>query len=158
MGFLWLWRVGAALPCGGFPCCWTQALGTWASVVGAHELNNCDVLAQLLCGMWGLPRPGVKPVTLARRIRNHWTTREAPRSTYFLFTILVGPHSLHQILSFWDHFLSTWCASFTVWLWAVVHGGPSSGYRFSQRDCTPLHLVPWFDIGCFLCCFLSTKI
>ena len=26
---------------GGFPCCGAQALGAWASVVGAHRLSSC---------------------------------------------------------------------------------------------------------------------
>ena len=47
--------------------------GTWASVAGIcglgtcssraleHRLNSCGPVAQLLCGMWGRPRSGIKP-------------------------------------------------------------------------------------------------
>ena len=84
VGFLQLQRVGATLSCGawashcgGFSCCRTCALGVRASVVVARglsscgsralerRLSSCGARAQLLCGMWDLPRPGLKPVSLA---------------------------------------------------------------------------------------------
>ena len=66
--------------CSGFSC-GAQALGTQASVTAAHGFNSCsswpvkhrisscDAQAQLLCGMWNLPRPGIKllPPALAGR-------------------------------------------------------------------------------------------
>ena len=30
-----------------------------------HKLSNCSSRAQLLCGMWDLPRPGLEPVSPA---------------------------------------------------------------------------------------------
>ena len=30
-----------------------------------HRLSSCGSRAQLLCGMWDLPRPGLKPVSPA---------------------------------------------------------------------------------------------
>ena len=82
--FLQLWPVGATLHCGaqashcsGFFCCGARALGTWASVVVAcglsscvswaleHRLSSCGTWAQLLCGMWDLPGPGIEPVSPA---------------------------------------------------------------------------------------------
>ena len=51
--------------------------GTWASVAAAHglsscgsrapehRLNSCGIWAQLLYGMWDLPRPGIEPVSPA---------------------------------------------------------------------------------------------
>ena len=57
-----------------------------------HRLSNCGLWAQLLCGMWDPPRPGLKPVSSAlagrfsttappgkpgRWILNHCATREA---------------------------------------------------------------------------------
>ena len=69
------------------------------SLVAEHwlqtrRLSNCGSRAQLLCGMWDLPRPGLEPVSPAlagrfsttappgkpnRRILNHCaTTREVP--------------------------------------------------------------------------------
>ena len=48
VGFLWLCRTGATLPCGArashcsdFSRCRVQALGAWASVVVAHGLSSC---------------------------------------------------------------------------------------------------------------------
>ena len=51
--------------CGGFSRCGAQALGTRASVVVAHGLSSCGAQASLLCGMWDLPGPGLKPVSPA---------------------------------------------------------------------------------------------
>ena len=63
--------------CGGFSCCGAWALGARASVVvacglsscgsGALErrLSSCGTRAQLLRGMWDLPRPGLEPVSPA---------------------------------------------------------------------------------------------
>ena len=41
-----------------------------ASLVAEHRLqtrrlSNCGTRAQLLCGMWDLPRPGLEPVSSA---------------------------------------------------------------------------------------------
>ena len=63
--------------CGGFSCCRARALGAWASVVVAHglsrcgsqalerSLSSCGTRAQLLHGMWDLPRPGIEPMSPA---------------------------------------------------------------------------------------------
>ena len=63
--------------CGGFSCCGARALGAQASVAVARGLSSCgsralerrisscDARASLLCGMWDLPGPGLKPVSLA---------------------------------------------------------------------------------------------
>ena len=40
--------------------------GLWASVVAACGLSSCGARALLPCGMWDLPRPGMKPILL------HW--------------------------------------------------------------------------------------
>ena len=52
MGFLWLWRAGATIPCGarasccgGFFCCGARALGARASVVAARGLSSCGARA-----------------------------------------------------------------------------------------------------------------
>ena len=82
--FLQWQREGATLHCGarasncsGFSCCGAQALGAWASVVMARRLSSCGMRAlecrlsscgtqaQLLCGMWDLPRPGLEPMSPA---------------------------------------------------------------------------------------------
>ena len=69
-------RCGAqASHCGGFSCCGARALGARASVVAARglsscgsralerRLSSCGAWAWLLCGMWDLPGPGLKPVS-----------------------------------------------------------------------------------------------
>ena len=66
--FLQLWRVGATLRCawashcGGLSRCRAWALVVRASVVVALGLSSCGSRAQLLRGMWDLPRPGLEPV------------------------------------------------------------------------------------------------
>ena len=57
-----------------------------ASLVVEHRLqtrrlSSCGSRAQLLRGMWDLPRPGLEPVSsaLGRQILNHCAPREAPR-------------------------------------------------------------------------------
>ena len=47
------------------PCCGGRALGVQASVVVACGLSSCGTRAQLLRGMWGLPGPGLEPVSPA---------------------------------------------------------------------------------------------
>ena len=71
-GFLKLWPAGATLHCGarashrgGFSCCGARALGVQASVAVASGLSSCGTRAQLLCGMWDLPGPGIEPVSRA---------------------------------------------------------------------------------------------
>ena len=68
----------SSLQCMGFSSRWLLLLqstgsrrvgfnscGTWASVVVARGLSSCGARAQLLCGMWDLPRPGLEPVSPA---------------------------------------------------------------------------------------------
>ena len=50
------------LQSGGFPCLGALAPSTWASVVAVGRLTNCGAGAQLLCGMWDLPGPGMEPM------------------------------------------------------------------------------------------------
>ena len=61
----------------GASCCGARPLGARASVVVARGLSSCGsralerrfsscgTRAQLLCGMWDLPGPGLKPVSPA---------------------------------------------------------------------------------------------
>ena len=48
-------------------------LNSCSSQVLEHRLNSCCAWAQLLCSMWDLPRPGIKPLSpaLAGRIIYH---------------------------------------------------------------------------------------
>ena len=81
MGFLQLRRAGATLHCGewashcsGFSCCGARALSTGSKHVGfsscgtwalERRLSSCGAWAQLLCGMWDLPGPGLELVSPA---------------------------------------------------------------------------------------------
>ena len=72
-----LFFVVQASHCGGLSHCGAWAVGTRASVVVAHglsscgsrapehRLSSCGAWAQLLHGMWDLPRPGIEPVSPA---------------------------------------------------------------------------------------------
>ena len=53
--WLLLWSTGSRRA--GFSSC-----GSWAL---EHRLSSCGAMAQLLCSMWGLPGPRIKPVSLA---------------------------------------------------------------------------------------------
>ena len=100
--FLQLWRAGATLRCGvwashcgGFSCCGARALGTRASVVVARglsscgswalecRLSSCGAWAQLLRGMWDLPRPGLEPVSPALAGRFSTTVPPGKSSNMF---------------------------------------------------------------------------
>ena len=92
VGFLQLWRAGAALPCGAW------ALGAQASVIVArglsscglqalaHRLSSCGARAQLLCGMWesSLTRARTHVACIGRRILNYCATKEALSSLFRL--------------------------------------------------------------------------
>ena len=62
-----------------------------ASLVAEHRLqmrrlSNCGSRAQLLRGMWDLPRPGLEPGVpcIGRQILNHCDIREAPCASKIL--------------------------------------------------------------------------
>ena len=60
-GFLQLWQAGATLHCG-------ARASIAASLVAEHRLqtrrlSSCGSRAQLLRGIWDLPRPGLEPVS-----------------------------------------------------------------------------------------------
>ena len=57
-----------------------------ASLVAEHRLqtrrlSNCGSRAQLLCGMWDLPRPGLEPVSPA--LAGRFSTTAPPGKPYF---------------------------------------------------------------------------
>ena len=66
-----------------------------ASLVAEHRLqtrrlSNCGSRAQLLCGMWDLPRPGLEPVSPALAGRFSTTAPPGkPRITCFLLKLLI---------------------------------------------------------------------
>ena len=67
-----------------------------ASLVAEHRLqtcrlSNCGSRAQLLRGMWDLPRPGLRTHVpcIGRQILNHCTTREAQLFHFYISTLLI---------------------------------------------------------------------
>ena len=95
--------------CGGFSCR-ARALGTWASVVVAHRLSSCGsqalerrlssrgTKAQLLHGMWDLPRPGLEPMSSA--LADGFLTTAPPGKPCFHFYHYKSAISLPHLL---DH-------------------------------------------------------
>ena len=82
---------GATLPRGvkAPPCCGSSCFGAQAIVTRLQQqrpqsvrLSSYDARAQLLCGMWNLPRPGIKHVSsaLEGRFLVHGTTGGVPPS------------------------------------------------------------------------------
>ena len=55
-----------------------------------HRLSSCGSWAQLLCGMWDLPRPGARTCVpcIGRQILNHCATREALFVDFLMIAIL----------------------------------------------------------------------
>ena len=66
-----------------------------ASLVVEHRLqtrrlSNCGSGAQLLCGMWDLPRPGLKPVSPA--LAGGFSTTAPPGKPPFTFLKVINIH------------------------------------------------------------------
>ena len=70
--------------CRDVSCCRAQALGARASVAVAFRLSSCGAWAELLPGMWNLPRPGVEPVSPSSA-DGFLTTRPPGKSSHCIF-------------------------------------------------------------------------
>ena len=82
-----------------------------ASLIAEHRLqtrrlSSCGSQAQLLCGMWDLPRPGLEPVSPA--LAGRFSTTAPPGKPYFIlfygwviFHCLYVPHLLYQFICRW---------------------------------------------------------
>ena len=57
-----------------------------ASLVAERRLSNYGSRAQLLCGMWDLPRPGLEPVSPA--LAGRFSTTAPPAKPYYYFLSL----------------------------------------------------------------------
>ena len=64
---LWLWRMGFILQ-------WLLFLQSMALESGFSSYSSCGARAQLLCGMWDLPGPGIKVVSCPL----HWQVDSEP--------------------------------------------------------------------------------
>ena len=79
----------------GLSSCRVQALGhAGFSSSGSrpleHRLSSCGTRAQLLCGMWDLPGPGIEPVSPALTGRLPTTVPPGKSNIYFLNVINAG--------------------------------------------------------------------
>ena len=93
-----------------------------ASLVAEHRLqtrrlSNCGSLAQLLCGMWDLPRPGLEPVSPA--LAGRFSTTAPP-----------GKPLNVSCLGYYSSFLTDLPVSALVSLKLILY--QSSQYNFSK--------------------------
>ena len=79
--------------------CGARALGARASVVAACGLSSCGSRAYLLCGMWDLPGPGIKPVSPA--LAGGLSTTAPPGKPLFFF--FFNPLGNGKLLKNLDH-------------------------------------------------------
>ena len=56
-----------------------------------HRLSSCGSRAQLLRGMWDLPRPGLEPASPALAGRLSTTAPPGKPSPYFVFPVSLPP-------------------------------------------------------------------
>ena len=74
--------------CGGFSWYGAQALGhTGFFLIVVHGLSSWGALAQLPCGVWGLPWPGIKLVSPA--LQDGFLTTGQPGKPCFSFLISI---------------------------------------------------------------------
>lgn len=81
-------------PCGGFSCCRAPALGLLGFSSWAHGLNSCGAQAQLLCGLWDPPGPGIEP--LLPVLAGGFLTPEPPGKPNMRIFEIFPPHSNRQ--------------------------------------------------------------
>ena len=94
-----------------------------ASLVAEHRLqtrrlSSCGTRAQLLRGMWDLPRPGLEPVSPASAGR--FLTTEPPGKPYFFLNLFLAALGL-RCTAWASH-----CCGFSCGAWALEGRGFSS--------------------------------
>ena len=71
----------------------------------AHELSSCGTWAQLLHGMWDLPRPGLDPVSPASA-GGFLTTVPPGKPCHYFLSLTASPFSLHSLTSLLSNCMS----------------------------------------------------
>ena len=71
-----------------------SSCGSWAL---EHRLSSCGAQADLLCGMWDLPRPGIKPMPPA--VASRFFTTEPPGMPLHVLFLTTFLTNLTAILS-----------------------------------------------------------
>ena len=79
--FLWLQQAGAIVQLRGMSFSFRELLLLWSS---RHRLSGCDTWAQLLSGMWDLPRPGIKLYLLHRQVDSFTTEPTGKPYSFFI--------------------------------------------------------------------------
>ena len=82
--------------CGGFSCCRSQALG-------CTGFCSCGTRAQLLLGIWDLPRPGIEPRSAALAV-GFQTTGPPGKSKATFFEV--------ELIEFSRYLLGRYCPPF----------------------------------------------
>ena len=86
-----------------------------ASPIAEHRLqtrrlSSCGSRAQLLCGLWDLPRPGLEPMSPA--LSGRFSTTAPPGKPYHFLEYLVGWHSSsHHLFILEQLIFSCWMIS-----------------------------------------------
>ena len=78
--------------CTGFSLWWLLLLQSTGSRAHGfqklqHRLSSCGARAQLICSMWDLPRPGIKPVSLASADSFFTTEQPGKPCRCFLYSL-----------------------------------------------------------------------
>ena len=108
-----------------------------ASLVAEHRfqtrrLSNCGSRAQLLCGMWDHPRPGLEPVSPA--LAGRFSTTAPPGKPqlfiyffifyfFWLHWVFVTVHGLSLVAAS-GGYSSLWCGGFSL-RWLLLLQSPS---------------------------------
>ena len=96
-----------------------------------HRLSNCGSRAQLLRGMWDLPRPGLEPVSPA--LAGGLSTTVPPgKPPYLCFKIAIAPSGLLLCLSFSFSF-------FLSFFWNQISAFLTELFQMTQHAGPPLH-------------------
>ena len=119
--------------CRGFSCCGARASRTRASVVVARglsscgsqalerRLSSCGAWAYLLRGMWDLPGPGLKPVSLALA-GGFLTTAPSGKSPVWTFDLENSKINLchYKPITVWSFVTAAMGNSYFLFIFSVI--------------------------------------
>ena len=89
LGLQQLWRAGSVVVARTLSSCGSRAL--------ERRLSSCSVQAQLLCGMWDPPRPGLEPVFPALA-GGFLTTAPPGKSLTYIYSVVSNHLDIHWSL------------------------------------------------------------
>ena len=110
-----------------------------ASLVAEHRLqtrrlSSCGSRAQLLCGMWDLPRPGLEPVSPA--LAGRFSTTAPPgKPKFHTFTPIFLP--MLELTTVWDSYFN-----FSVIHRSILLGCKLCRFAYSQRQGASENFLP----------------